>query len=267
MNSSSKRSWSRVPGSLFAEQSGDRSTVSQVLLHGFTQTSRSWDRFIDLLQPEQSIIRFDAPGHANSTSVSADLPTTATMVAEQGAKADYIGYSMGARLALHIALLHPDSVRRLVLISGSPGLRSPSERSARVQSDEKLAMEILEIGVDKFVDKWLSAPMFAGLISTSADIQDRLRNTAEGLASSLRTSGTGQHNSLWDQLQEIKMPALLIVGRNDEKFRQIGTEMKNAMGANAELVEIQDAGHSVHLEQPEQCRTVITNFLGRPAKS
>ena len=261
MNSSSKRSWSRVPGSLFAEQSGDRSTVSQVLLHGFTQTSRSWDRYIDLLQPKQSIIRFDAPGHANSTSVSADLPTTATMVAEQGAKADYIGYSMGARLALHIALLHPDSVRRLVLISGSPGLRSPSERSARVQSDEKLAMEILEIGVDKFVDKWLSAPMFAGLISTSADIQDRLRNTAEGLASSLRMSGTGSQQSLWNRLSELSMPVLLLVGSQDEKFNQIASEMKSAIGANANLMAIDKAGHSVHLEQPHRFQSVASEFL------
>jgi 2-succinyl-6-hydroxy-2,4-cyclohexadiene-1-carboxylate synthase len=235
--------------------------VSQVLLHGFTQTSRSWDRYIDLLQPEQSIIRFDAPGHANSTSVSADLPTTATMVAEQGAKADYIGYSMGARLALHIASLHPESVRRLVLISGSPGLRSPSERSARVQSDEKLALEILEIGVEKFVAKWLSAPMFAGLISTSADIQDRLRNTAEGLASSLRTSGTGSQQSLWDRLSELSMPVLLIVGENDQKFRQINSEMKNLISSQTELVTIQNAGHAVHLEQPDIFQSVVREFL------
>jgi 2-succinyl-6-hydroxy-2,4-cyclohexadiene-1-carboxylate synthase len=235
--------------------------VSQVLLHGFTQTSRSWDRYIDLLQPEQSIIRFDAPGHANSTSVSADLPTTATMVAEQGSKADYIGYSMGARLALHIASLHPESVRRLVLISGSPGLRSPSERSARVQSDEKLALEILEIGVEKFVAKWLSAPMFAGLISTSADIQDRLRNTAEGLASSLRTSGTGSQQSLWDRLSELSMPVLLIVGENDQKFRQINSEMKNLISSQTELVTIQNAGHAVHLEQPDIFQSVVREFL------
>jgi 2-succinyl-6-hydroxy-2,4-cyclohexadiene-1-carboxylate synthase len=235
--------------------------VSQVLLHGFTQTSRSWVRYIDLLQPEQSIIRFDAPGHANSTSVSADLPTTATMVAEQGAKADYIGYSMGARLALHIASLHPESVRRLVLISGSPGLRSPSERSARVQSDEKLALEILEIGVEKFVAKWLSAPMFAGLISTSADIQDRLRNTAEGLASSLRTSGTGSQQSLWDRLSELSMPVLLIVGENDQKFRQINSEMKNLISSQTELVTIQNAGHAVHLEQPDIFQSVVREFL------
>jgi len=261
MNSSSKRSWSRVPGSLFAEQSGDRSTVSQVLLHGFTQTSRSWDRFIDLLQPEQSIIRFDAPGHANSTSVSADLPTTATMVAEQGAKADYIGYSMGARLALHIALLHPDSVRRLVLISGSPGLRTNAEQIERQRSDEQLAREIRQVGVSQFVSKWLSNPMFANLVSTEGDIKDRLRNSVDGLVSSLTMSGTGSQQSLWDRLSELSMPVLLIVGENDQKFRQINSEMKNLISSQTELVIIQNAGHAVHLEQPKQCVSVIANFL------
>ena len=261
MNSSSKRSWSRVPGSLFAEQSGDRSTVSQVLLHGFTQTSRSWDRYIDLLQPEQSIIRFDAPGHANSTSVSADLPTTATMVAEQGAKADYIGYSMGARLALHIALLHPDSVRRLVLISGSPGLRTPAEQIERQQSDEQLAREISQVGVSQFVSKWLSNPMFSNLVSTEGEIKDRLRNSVDGLVSSLTMSGTGSQQSLWDRLSELSMPVLLIVGENDHKFRQINSEMKNLIISQTEMVIIQNAGHAVHLEQPKQCVSVIANFL------
>ena len=261
MNSSPKRNWTSVPGSLFAEQSGDRSTVSQVLLHGFTQTSRSWDRYIDLLQPEQSIVRVDAPGHANSTSVTADLPTTATMVTQQSGLADYIGYSMGARLALHIALLHPTIVRRLVLVSSSPGLRSPDERSARVQSDEKLAREIAEIGVDKFVEKWLSGPLFAGLTSTPADIQDRLRNSSDGLASSLRLCGTGAQQSLWDRLPELTMPVLLIVGERDQKFLQIGHEMKSRIGMSAELVVIENAGHSLHLEQTEDFQVAVDKFL------
>ena len=261
MNSSEKREWVSIPGSLFVEQSGDRSTNSQVLLHGFTQTSRSWDRYINLLRPEQSIIRVDAPGHARSTSVIADLPTTASMVVEQSGLADYIGYSMGARLALHIALLHPENVRRLILVSGSPGLRSPDDRSARVQSDEKLALEIAEIGVDRFVTKWLSSPMFKGLISTPADIQDRLRNTSEGLASSLRLCGTGTQDSLWERLHELHMPVLLVVGSDDDKFRQLGDEMKSNIGSNAEVTVIDNAGHSVHLEQTLSFQSVVSEFL------
>ena len=265
MNNSSSRGWTNVAGSLFVEQSGDRLTTSQVLLHGFTQTSRSWNRYIDFIDPQQSIIRVDAPGHGGSSTVAADLTTTAQMVVEQCGFGDYIGYSMGARLALHIALLRPENIRRLVLVSSSPGLQSPNERLTRVQSDEKLAREIAEIGVATFVEKWLSGPLFAGLTSTPADIQDRLRNSSDGLASSLRLCGTGAQQSLWDRLPELKMPVLLIVGERDQKFLQIGHEMKSRIGMSAELVVIENAGHSVHLEQPEHCQSVIASFLGRPA--
>ena len=261
MNNSSSRSWTSIDGSLYVEQSGDRSTTSRVLLHGFTQTCSSWNRYIGLVRPEQSIIRVDAPGHAGSSTVEADLPTTATMVATQCGHGDYIGYSMGARLALHIALSQPHQVRRLVLVSGSPGLRTAKEQLARSQSDEILANEVGEIGVPKFVEKWLAATMFAGLISTREEIQDRLRNTPEGLASSLRLSGTGTQESLWDQLKDLSMPVLLVVGAKDQKFHQIGQEMKNAIGPNAHLAAIENAGHSVHLEQTKEFYLVVEQFL------
>lgn len=261
MKNSLSRNWTNIAGPLFAEQSGDLSTMSRVLLHGFTQTSRSWDRYIQLLPAEQSIIRLDAPGHAHSESVEADLPSTAEMVATQCGYGDYIAYSMGARLALHIALLHPQNVRRLVLVSGSAGLRTPEERLARTQSDELLACEIAEIGVAQFVHKWLSAPMFTGLISTPEEIQDRLRNTSEGLASSLRMSGTGTQESLWENLHDLRMPVLLIVGAHDHKFVDIARNMKLAIGSNATMVEIQNAGHSVHLEQCEEFVKITNDFL------
>ena len=261
MSNSSSRSWTSIEGSLFVEQSGDSSTTGRVLLHGFTQTCNSWDRYIELVRPEQSIIRVDAPGHAGSSSVEADLPTTATMVASQCGHGDYIGYSMGARLALHIALSQPHQVRHLVLVSGSPGLRIPEERLARNQSDEILANEVGEIGVPKFIEKWLAAPMFTGLTSTREEIQDRLRNTPQGLASSLRFSGTGKQESLWDQLKNLTMPVLLVVGAKDQKFLQIGDEMKNAIGPNAHLVAIDNAGHAVHLEQTKEFHSVVEQFL------
>jgi len=103
--------------------------------------------------------------------------------------------------------------------------------------------------------------MFAGLTSTREEIQDRLRNTPEGLASSLRLSGTGTQESLWDQLKDLSMPVLLVVGAKDQKFHQIGQEMKNAIGPNAHLAAIENAGHSVHLEQTKEFYLVVEQFL------
>jgi 2-succinyl-6-hydroxy-2,4-cyclohexadiene-1-carboxylate synthase len=57
------------------------------------------------------------------------------------------------------------------------------------------------------------------------------------------------------------MPVLLIVGVKDHKFVDIARNMKLAIGSNATMVEIQNAGHSVHLEQTHQFQTVVENFL------
>jgi 2-succinyl-6-hydroxy-2,4-cyclohexadiene-1-carboxylate synthase len=260
-NHQQNRSWTIIDGPLFAERSGSISAPNQILLHGFTQTSQSWNRYINLVNPEQPIIRVDSPGHAGSSSVAADLTTSAHMVVEQCGFGDYVGYSMGARLALHIALVHPDSVRRLVLISGSPGLRTTAEQIERQQSDEQLAREIGRVGVSQFVSQWLSNPMFANLVSTEGEIKDRLRNSVDGLVSSLTLSGTGSQQSLWDRLSELSMPVLLIVGENDQKFVDIADQMREAIGAQCEVEVIANAGHSVHLEQTVACFNVIEKFV------
>jgi 2-succinyl-6-hydroxy-2,4-cyclohexadiene-1-carboxylate synthase len=103
--------------------------------------------------------------------------------------------------------------------------------------------------------------MFANLVSTEGEIKDRLRNSVDGLVSSLTLSGTGSQQSLWDRLSELSMPVLLIVGENDQKFRQINSEMKNLISSQTELVTIQNAGHAVHLEQPDIFQSVVREFL------
>jgi 2-succinyl-6-hydroxy-2,4-cyclohexadiene-1-carboxylate synthase len=57
------------------------------------------------------------------------------------------------------------------------------------------------------------------------------------------------------------MPVLLVVGSKDDKFRRIGDEMKNTIGANADLIVIENAGHSVHLEQTHSFQSVVGEFL------
>ena len=54
-------------------------------------------------------------------------------------RAAWLGYSMGGRYALHVALRHPELVRRLVLVSATGGIDDPAERAARREGDEALA--------------------------------------------------------------------------------------------------------------------------------
>jgi 2-succinyl-6-hydroxy-2,4-cyclohexadiene-1-carboxylate synthase len=168
-----------------------------VFLHGFTQTARSWHAVAHAVKDDHEIVAVDLPGHGDSSDIRADLTMTAVMVAEATGAGTYIGYSMGGRVGLHVALARPNVVQRLVLIGATAGIDDDDERAERRATDHALADFIETNGVDVFLDRWLAQPLFATLPPEAADRADRARNTAAGLASSLRLNGTGSQMSLW----------------------------------------------------------------------
>ena len=196
---------------LHVERRGEGPTL--VLVHGFTQTGRSWGALADALAADHEVVLPDAPGHAGSSEVRADLPTGGDLLVEAAAgPATFVGYSMGARLCLHAALAHPDAVRGLVLVGGTAGLEDADERAARVEQDRATADRLEALGLDRFLEEWLAQPLFAGLGPDQAGLEERRRNTVAGLRSSLELAGTGAQDSLWDRLGELTMPVLAVAG-------------------------------------------------------
>jgi 2-succinyl-6-hydroxy-2,4-cyclohexadiene-1-carboxylate synthase len=232
-----------------------------VLLHGFTQTRRSWERIADAIGDRYETVTVDAPGHGRSDGVRLDLAGAATALAEEVGPAIYVGYSMGGRLALHVAVARPDVVERLVLVSASPGIADPTVRAERRAADDRLADEIERDGVDAFLERWLALPLFARLPTDAAGIEQRRANSATGLASSLRLAGTGAQDSLWGRLDQLTMPVLLVVGEHDAKFRAIAAEMATAIPGGATVEVIGGAGHVVHLEQPTAFVALVRDWL------
>jgi 2-succinyl-6-hydroxy-2,4-cyclohexadiene-1-carboxylate synthase len=231
------------------------------LLHGFTQTKSAWDPVIALLGNDFHTISFDAPGHGDAAMLPFNCSEAAEAINNIAGEATYVGYSLGGRIMLHAALLFPEEVERLVLISASPGIQDPTEREARIAADSTLAERIGSLGVEAFVDDWMSMPMFAGLDSSNNQRAARLTNTADGLIRSLKLCGTGAQESFWSRLGELKMPVLLIVGESDQKFVDLNQEMKNAIGSNAQLEIVPGVGHSVPLEDPECVARLIAEFV------
>ena len=234
-----------------------------VLAHGFTQTAKSWDTFGGLMQarlPRLDTVAVDLPGHGDAPPpADSDLRASADRLVAAGGSGTYVGYSMGGRVSLHAALDHPDAVQRLVLIGATAGIDDPDERAARRRADGRLADHIEEVGVPTFIDEWLANPLFDGLTEATARRADRLRNTAAGLAASLRATGTGTQRSLWHRLGEIDCPVLVLVGEHDAKFTELGQRLVAGI-TNAELAVIPAAGHSVHLEQPEATADAVTRW-------
>ena len=231
-------------------------------LHGFTQTKESWLPVVESLTVDLEANLIDAPGHGESTVEGRALSLIADDVAESMPTGVLVGYSMGARIALHTALQHPKKFRGLALVSGTPGLRSESERSDRRRADEALADHIEEIGVKQFIPEWLSNPMFEGLSEQYADIPRRNTNAAQGLAHSLRYAGTGTQESLWDKLKNLHMPVLIITGERDQKFTDIGREMTMEI-PHCEFRVMSGAGHTCHLEDINQFVQVFEDWFLR----
>jgi 2-succinyl-6-hydroxy-2,4-cyclohexadiene-1-carboxylate synthase len=238
---------------------------SLVLLHGFTNTAASWDGVVAALPQRYRPLASDIRGHGGASdrrpvSLKAAVEDVSGLV--EGSF-ELAGYSMGGRLALHVALALPERVGRLVLIGASPGLADPAERARRRAADEALAAEVDGMTIDAFAARWADTPVLAGQPPQvlAAIHAQRLRNTPAGLAAALRGLGTGALPSLWERLGEIVMPVVLVVGERDAKFRDTAERMA-ALLPRAQLVVVSGAGHAVHLEAPGAVADIISGRDG-----
>src|SRR5262245_47188250 len=245
-----------------------------LLLHGFTGSAATWARHITRLAPHRRTIAVDLIGHGRSDAPPdperylmarcvEDLVALLDLLDVE--RADVLGYSMGGRVALHLAAAAPGRVGALVLESSSPGIADPAERRARIAADEALAETIERDGIAAFVDRWEQLPLFASQTSLPANVwahlrAQRLQNSTIGLANRLRGMGAGRQKSLWDHLSAVHIPTLLIAGELDAKYCAIAQSMAAAL-PNAQQVTVPSAGHTVHLEQPDVFMDHVLNFF------
>lgn len=247
-----------------------------VLLHGFTGCAANWRPLLPHLAERHRVIAIDLPGHGHSDApatvarykmprVAADLVELLTRRA--AAPAHWLGYSMGGRLALYMAVRQSSVVRSLTLVSATAGLASAAERQARRAADEALAARIERDGVAAFVAEWEQNPLFAGLARLPEQAratlhEQRLGNSPLGLANILRGMGAGAQPSLWSRLAAVAAPALLIAGQQDAKFVALNQRLAATL-PNATLRLIPNAGHVVQMEQPEAFLVAAAEFLER----
>ncbi|HST43190.1 MAG TPA: 2-succinyl-6-hydroxy-2,4-cyclohexadiene-1-carboxylate synthase [Conexibacter sp.] len=229
-----------------------------VLLHGFTQTGRSWDPVVAAMGERYRALAPDLRGHGAAAAARpvGFAEIAADVLALAPPRFALAGYSMGGRIALDLALRDGGAaqqrIERLTLIGASPGLRSDGERAARRAADEALAEEIVDGGVEAFARRWAEQPLFADQppAVAAAAHAERLRSTPEGLAASLRGVGTGAMEPLWERLPRLRLPVTLIAGERDAKFRALAEQMAELL-PDATLHVVAGAGHAVQLERPE----------------
>jgi 2-succinyl-6-hydroxy-2,4-cyclohexadiene-1-carboxylate synthase len=233
-----------------------------VLLHGFAGTRHAWDLVADRLDPERyRPLALDLRGHGDARH--ARPIGFAECVADVAARAPerfvLCGYSLGGRVALHVALAHPERVSRLVLVASTAGIEDPALREERRAADEKLAAETERGTIEEFADRWSRQPLFAGTPPLAAKVwrADLLRNDPGALAAVLRGLGAGAMEPLWDRLPELDgMPVTIIVGERDGRYAASGRRIAEAL-PGTRLLLVPGAGHGLPREAPQAVAAAI----------
>lgn len=252
--------------------SGDADHPAILFLHGFMGSAADWEDSLSALDGRFYCVAPDLPGHGGSVGLPPENYTiegAAKMLRElldalEIPRATLAGYSMGGRLALYLALRHPERCAGLFLESASPGLESAEERAARRAADEERATRLESGDFEEFLNDWYRQPLFASMARDEdlleRTIELRRRNEPGELARSLRGMGTGSQPSLWDDLERLAAPTLAVAGGLDEKYVRISSRMAG-LSPRIEPVVVPETGHTVHAETPAVYISLLKRFL------
>jgi 2-succinyl-6-hydroxy-2,4-cyclohexadiene-1-carboxylate synthase len=242
------------------------------LLHGFTQAGRSWQEIISKMPDGRLWVVPDLRGHGE-TRVQPGAPHTMDACTADIemlwdhlgiTRSHLVGYSMGGRLALHVAAKRPERILSLLTIGAHAGLQEDA-REGRRQGDEAMARRIENDGLAAFVDYWSSLPLFAGLErrgpSFVAQVRaDRMNNRVAGLAESLRGMGAGAMRPIWDELARVRCPCTFVAGQLDHGYVASARGLAGSV-SNGRVVIVQRAGHAAHMERPDAFARLLLAHL------
>ncbi len=249
---------------------GEGSPVT--LLHGFTQSGKSWLEVISLMPSGWKWVVPDLRGHG-TTRVRPGAPYTMDACTEDLvrlwdsldiARTHLVGYSMGGRLALHVAAARPERILSLLTIGAHAGLDEEA-REGRRRGDEALAQRIETDGLEAFVNYWSSLPLFQGLERRGPSFLAQVRaarmdNHVAGLAESLRGMGAGAMQPVWQELNRVKVPSTFVAGQLDHGYAASARRLATSV-PNGRVVLVQRAGHTVHQERPEAFSRLLLAHL------
>ncbi len=243
-----------------------------VLLHGFMGSGRQFEHLIPELRKYCNPITIDLLGHGNSEgaelhyrfSTKEQVADLTKLISEQLQIPLFLyGYSMGGRLALQLALHRPDLYKGLILESSTFGIEGETERQARQSLDARRS-DAITGNFDGFLEDWAKMPLFNST-NPEPELLDKMNKIQKDqnpfwLANSLQGFGTGTMPCVRDRLSEIPIPVQLLVGEKDSKFLHINRQMQKEL-RDTELTVVKEAGHRVHLDQPEPLVNQLINFI------
>ncbi|MFP6655725.1 MAG: alpha/beta fold hydrolase [Myxococcota bacterium] len=241
---------------LYYESTGIGTPI--LLTHGFAATSQIWRRQIKPFASHNQIIRWDMRGHGRSSSPAdpADYSVEQT-VSDMAALLDHLeldraiigGHSLGGYMSLAFHLAYPERVEALVLIATGPGYKSDGPRNQWNEMAQGLGDRLKKDGLEP-------------LRKLDSEMNPDDHDSAEGLAKAAHGMLIQADSRIIDSLSGIKVPTLVVVGEKDRGYVSASAVMSNKI-ADAELVQIPNAGHAVHIHQTALFDAAVMQFLNR----
>ena len=254
---------------------GQKTSPPLLFLHGFMGSCHDFSPLIEQLESQFYCVGLDLPGHGQTQVLGNEecyqmdaIASSLIQVLDQLnlSPCHLLGYSMGGRLALYLALHYPNAFQTVILESTSPGLQTAQERVQRLQQDHAIARRLETEKLESIVDWWYDQPLFKSLKddpSFEPMLHRRRQNNPDELARSLRQISTGKQPSLWEKIPSLDLPCLWVVGEQDKKFMSLGLQI-HLLNPGIQLQPLVSTGHNIHLESPNAFAQVIRQFIRPP---
>ena len=259
-----------------------------LLFNGASDGMDAWDpSFLEGLSSNHTVIAFDTRGIGNTTTGS--KPYTYQQLANDSAglldalkipKADVMGYSLGSYIAEQLAIMFPDKVNSLLLVGSSCGGKDHTPKPPKLiklQSDiVNKSLNNVSISHEE-MKELVSASLGSGWIRLHPESLDipanitTLQQLKPGLPPEIANNqnNVGKHwedNPNWsgacDELAKLAKPTLVITGTDDNMYQPHVNSLKIVEKIpGAWLVQIEDAGHAVMDQYPEEMAKILNTFL------
>lgn len=253
------------------ELSGPDDAPWLVCLHSLATDIGVWDGQVAALSAHHRVLRLDMRGHGGSQSspppYTLDLlvsDVVAVLDALGIERCDVMGLSIGAMLALGLAIDHPDRVDRVVVADARADAPAPYVAiwDAAIAS---IPAGGLEPVIESSLDRWFS-PAFR---EQHPDTVARVRSTA------LQTSIDGfvgcaravQGVAYLPRLDRITAPTLFITGENDPAASPATMSDMASRVRGAQLQIIPGAAHLTSIESPDEFLALVDRFLDSTHRS
>jgi pimeloyl-ACP methyl ester carboxylesterase len=244
-----------------------------VFLHGGAQNGHTWDTVA--LALDRPLVAIDLPGHGHSDQgsrgsldVSANAMDVATVVRELAPNARaVIGMSLGGMTTLALIAHAPELVRAAILVDVTPGV---NQQKSKAISDfvngpdsfpdfDALLARTIEHNPTRTVSS-----LRRGILHNAVQRDDGSWVWRYARLRSPDQTGHPDFGFLWDVVSSIKVPLLLVRGMRPQSVVDDDDEMELLRRApHAEVVHVEEAGHSVQGDTPVQLAGIITRFVDR----